>query len=106
MLHRDSTGFPLSVKPSHLFDSAEQMNTAEILAAIVEKACLFVPDVPVGVSNAKQPKRPIKESAEYPKEAFSKDKSPKEEFSEVEKVPVASSSNFVRLKCNRLIVCL
>ena len=104
MLHRDSTGFPLSVKPSHLFDSAEQMNTAEILAAIVEKACLFVPDVPVGVSNAKTPKRPIKES-EFPKEAFSKDKSPKEEFSEVEKVPVASS-NFVRLKCNCLIVCL
>lgn len=105
MLHRDSTGFPLSVKPSHLFDSAEQMNTAEILAAIVEKACLFVPDVPVGVSNAKKPKRPIKES-EFPKEALSEvDKVSKEELSEVVKVPVASS-NFVRLKCNCLIVCL
>ena len=95
MLHRDSTGFPLSVKPSHLFDSAEQMNTAEILAAIVEKACLFVPDVPVGVSNAK-PKRPIKES-EFPKEALSKDvKIPMEALTSAEKVSVASSN--VRFK--------
>ena len=96
MLHRDSTGFPLSVKPSHLFDSAEQMNTAEILAAIVEKACLFVPDVPVGVSNAKKPKR-LTEESQYPKEALSEvDKvSPKETFSEVAKVPMVAS-NLVR----------
>ena len=97
MLHRDSTGFPLSVKPSHLFDSAEQMNTAEILAAIVEKACLFVPDV--GVSNAKKPKRPIKES-QYPKEALSEvDKVSKEALTSVEKKVFVASSDLVRFKC-------
>ena len=99
MLHRDSTGFPLSVKPSHLFDSAEQMNTAEILAAIVEKACLFVPDVPVGVSNAKKPKRPIKES-QYPKEALSEvDKVSQEALTSVEKKVFVASSDLVRFKC-------
>ena len=99
MLHRDSTGFPLSVKPSHLFDSAEQMNTAEILAAIVEKACLFVPDVPVGVSNAKKPKRPIKES-QYPNEALSEvDKVSKEALTSVEKKVFVASSDLVRFKC-------
>ena len=99
MLHRDSTGFPLSVKPSHLFDSAEQMNTAEILAAIVEKACLFVPDVPVGVSNAKKPKR-LTEESQYPKEALSEvDKVSKEALTSVEKKVFVASSDLVRFKC-------
>ena len=104
-MHRDATGFPLSVKPSHLFDAAEQMDTAEILSMIVDRACLYVPDVS---EIFKKPKA-LTRDAKVPKEALSKDVNvPKAALtSVVEKVPiVAASSNFVRLKCNRLIVCL
>ena len=103
-MQRDSTGFPLSVKPSHLFDPAEQMNMAEILAMIVEKACLFVPDVPAGVSKSKAhfrsvkvPKEAFTEIEKFPKEALKKIVS-KEELSEVVTVPVVAS-DLVRSKC-------
>ena len=104
-MHRDATGFPLSVKPSHLFDAAEQMDTAEILSMIVDRACLYVPDVPVS-EIFKKPKA-LTRDVKVPKEALSKDvKIPNEELSEVVKDSVvAASSDFVRLKCNRLIVC-
>ena len=43
MLYTDGNGFPLTIKPSHLYSSNERMDTAEVLAAIVEEACLYVP---------------------------------------------------------------
>ena len=103
-MHRDSTGFPLSVKPSHLVDPVEQMAVAEVLAAIVERACLYAPEVPVAEIKTKKlswekPKR-LTEELEYPKEALSAaDKVfPKAALTSVDdKVPiVAASSNFVR----------
>ena len=93
-MYTDGNGFPLTVKPSHLFGSTERMDTAEILSAIVEQACLYTPEVAVGASNVKKPKRLTKESD--PKEALTKvDKVPKEALTSVEKVFVGSS-NLVR----------
>ena len=48
MLYTDGNGFPLAIKPSHLYGSSERMDTAEVLSAIVEEACLYVPELPVG----------------------------------------------------------
>ena len=48
MLYADGNGFPLTLKPSHLFGSTERMDAAEVLSAIVEEACRFVPESPVG----------------------------------------------------------
>ena len=92
MLYSDGNGFPLAVKPSHLFGSTERMDTAEILAAIVEQACRYVPEMPVGVE---KPKRLTKEFL-YPKEALFKDDkgSPKEALTVVKAPAVAS--NLVR----------
>ena len=98
MLFKDGGGFPLTLKPSHLFGATEFMDASEVLAAIVERACVYTPDVPVGVSKLEKSVGAYRDK-KVSKEAFSKDKSPKEEFSEVEKVSVASSSNFVRFKC-------
>ena len=87
MLYKDGNGFPLTLKPSHLFGSTERMETAEVLAMIVEQACLYVPETAVGTDSKR------------PKKAFSNVKSPKEKLSEVEKVSVASvSPNLVRFK--------
>ena len=90
-MHRDSTGFPLRIKPSHLLNPVEQMDVAEVLAMIVERACLYVPEVS-GATNVKKPKR-LTEESEYPKEALSAvDKVfPKEALTRVEKVFVAST---------------
>ena len=70
------------------------MNVAEILSAIVERACLYVPETPVGATNAKRSKALNKEKV--PKEALTPDVKvfPKEALTRVEKVPVAS--NLVR----------
>ena len=93
-MHRDSTGFPVSIRPSHLYGSVEQMDIAEVLAMIVERACLYVP---VGITDLKKPKRLTEESQQYPKEApFNVEKSPKEALS-FEKVP-AAASDLVRIK--------
>ena len=93
-MHRDSTGFPLRIKPSHLLNPVEQMDVAEVLAMIVERACLYVPEVS-GATNVKKPKR-LTEEFEYPKEALSAvDKVPTEALTRVEKVPMVAS-NFVR----------
>ena len=53
MWFKDGSGFPLTLKPSHLFGSTEFMDASEVLAAIVERACLFTPEKPVGASNPK-----------------------------------------------------
>ena len=53
MWFKDGNGFPLTLKPSHLFGSTEFMDVSEVLAAIVERACLFTPEKPVGASNPK-----------------------------------------------------
>ena len=92
MLYADGNGFPLTLKPSHLFGSTERMDAAEVLSAIVEEACRFVPESPVG-ENIKSPKA---RTSGKSKEALTSGES-KEAFTKVEKVPiVAASSNFVR----------
>ena len=75
------------------------MDVAEVLSAIVEQACMYVPEASVGVTNVEKPKRLTKE-LRYPKEALFEDKgSPNEELSEVLKVPAVSGvSNLVRIK--------
>ena len=76
-----------------MYGSVEQMDIAEVLATIVERACLYTPEAPVGEMLNKKPKRPIKES-----EALSKvDNGPKEALTSVKKVPV-DASNLVRFK--------
>ena len=89
-MQRDATGFPLSVKPSHLFGAAEQMDTAEILSMIVDRACLYVPELPVGDS-FKRPKG-FTRRAQVPKEELTKVKViPKEALTSVEQVPMVAS---------------
>ena len=79
------------------------MDTAEVLAAIVERACLYVPDAPVGESktrfrSVKMSKETFTEFEKFPKEALTKEVVPKEAFSEIKKVPAASvASDFVRI---------
>ena len=87
------------------------MDVAEVLAMIVERACLFVPDVPVGVTKSKanfrvkMPKEVFTEFEKFPNEALTPvDTVPNEALTSVKKVPVASvASDFVRFNRNRLI---
>ena len=71
------------------------MDVAEVLATIVERACLYVPEAS-GATKEKKPKR-LTEELEYPKEALSAaDKVfPKEALTRVEKVSMVAS-NLVR----------
>ena len=99
MLYSDGNGFPLTIKPSHLYGSTERMDAAEVLSAIVEEACMYVPEVPKTFKSSKTHFR----SAEVSKEALTdEDTVPKEAFSEIKKVPAASvasvASDFVRIK--------
>ena len=91
MLYTDGSGFPLAVKPSHLVGSTERMDTAEILAAIVEQACLYVPETFEGESKRpiKVPKEERTEVEKFPK-ALTQVENPKEAHPRVAKVPVAS----------------
>ena len=91
MLYTDGNGFPLTLKPSHLFGSTERMDAAEVLSAIVEEACLYMPDAPVGEPKVKSPiEAPIKR-VKVPKEALSEvDTVPKEVLTVV-KVPAVAS---------------
>ena len=91
-MHRDSTGFPLRIKPSHLLNPVEQMDVAEVLAMIVERACLYVP---VGITDLKRPKKAFSEKEQVPKEAPRVEAVPKEAFSKVVQVPMVAS-NLVR----------
>ena len=77
------------------------MNVAEILSAIVERACLYVPETPVGATNAKRSKALNKEKV--PKEALTPDVkvSPIEALTSVEKVSVVAS-DLVRFKLFKL----
>ena len=115
MLYSDGNGFPLAIKPSHLFGSTERMDVADVLSAIVEEACRYEPDVPVGKKNVKRFKALTSVEAKEAltsveakealtsveaKEAFTDSEKifPKAALtSVVNKVPVvAASSNFVR----------
>ena len=105
-MHRDSTGFPLSVKPSHLVDPVEQMAVAEVLAAIVERACLYAPDVPVAEIKAKKLswEKP-NEASEVEKDsegAYQSKKVAKEALTSVEPKVIVASSDLVRFICLKL----
>ena len=108
MLYTDGNGFPLAVKPSHLFGSTERMDVAEVLSVIVEEACRYVPEMPVG-ETFKRPKGLTR--VNVPKEEPTRVESPKVALTSVDdKVPiVAASSNFVRsnrieLACFKVVV--
>ena len=73
------------------------MDTSEILAAIVEQACLYVPDVSVGAPKAKKPKKAFSDDIKVPNEALSKVESPNETLTSVVKVS-GVSSDLVRYK--------
>ena len=93
MLYSDGSGFPLTIKPSHLFGSTERMDSAEVLAMIVEQACLYVPETPVGIKNVKSSKEELTEVEKFPKEAFSTVK-----ILKVALTSVSGASNLVRIK--------
>ena len=95
MLYSDGNGFPLSVKPSHLFGSTERMDTAEILSVIVEQACLYNPETPVGVQNIKRSKALTE--VKVPNEALTEVKVSNGPLTSVEKAPMVAS-DLVRLK--------
>ena len=83
----------MTIKPSHLVDPVERMDTAEVLSMIVERACVFVPDVPVGVSNTKKSEGSIR--VKFPNEEPTSVKVTNEEPTRVVKVPMVTS-DFVR----------
>ena len=84
----------MTIKPSHLVDPVERMDTAEVLSMIVERACQFVPDVPVGVSNTKKSEGSISR-VKFPNEESTSVKVTNEEPMRVVKVPMVTS-DFVR----------
>ena len=101
-MYKDGNGFPVTLKPSHLYGSTERMDVAEVLSAIVEEACHYVPELPVGES-FKRTKALTR--VNVPKEALTKVESPKEPpevespmeaLTSVQKV-FAASSDLVRL---------
>ena len=88
------------------------MDVAEILSAIVEQACLYVPDVPVGETRPKlKIPKGVFNKGQVPKEALTADVtvSPIGALTSVEKIVVASS-DLVRisllLKLLGLPICL
>ena len=102
-MYKDGNGFPVTLKPSHLYGSTERMDVAEVLSAIVEEACHYVPELPVGES-FKRTKALTR--VNVPKEALTKVESPKEPLTEVEspmealtsvQKDFAASSDLVRL---------
>ena len=94
MLYTDGNGFPLTIKPSHLYGSNERMDTAEVLAAIVEEACLYVPTEIFKRSKALT-------SVELKEKEARTSVEPKEALS-IEKVPVAAS-DLVRIRINEIV---
>ena len=87
-----------------MYGSVEQMDIAEVLAMIVERACLYVPEAS-GATKVKKPKR-LTEELEYTKEALTPVETvfPKEALTKVEKVPVAAS-DLVRFNESFELVC-
>ena len=72
------------------------MDVAELLAVIVERACVYVPKAPVGASNIKRSHEAFSK-VKFPKEAptDSENVYPKEALTSVNKVPMVAS-DFVR----------
>ena len=89
MLYTDGNGFPLTLKPSHLFGSTERMDAAEVLSAIVEEACRYKP-----VSPGEMFKSPKARTSGEEKEALTSGEE-KEALTRVKKVPMVAS-NLVR----------
>ena len=85
----------MSIKPSHLVDPVERMDTAEVLSMIVERACLFVPEVPVGITKVEKSERDAYRGRKVSK-ALTQVESPKEALTSVEKTDFVASS--VRFK--------
>ena len=85
----------MSIKPSHLVDPVERMDTAEVLSIIVERACLFVPEVPVGITKIEKSERDAYRGKKVSK-ALTQVESPKEALTSVEKKDFVASS--VRFK--------
>ena len=88
---KDHSGFPLTLKPGHLFGSTEMMTAAEVLSAIVEQACLYEPESPVG-ETIKSPKALTRVEL---KEARTSVDDQKEALTSVKKV-LAVASDLVR----------
>ena len=88
MLYADGSGFPLTLKPSHLFGSTERMDAAEVLSAIVEEACRFEPESPVG-ETIKSPKALTR--VEQKEARTSVDVEQKEALTSVKKVSAVAS---------------
>ena len=83
MLYTDGNGFPLTLKPSHLFGSTERMDAAEVLSAIVEEACRYVPET----TNVEKPKRLTRVETKEARTSVDE----KEALTSVEKVPMVAS---------------
>ena len=75
------------------------MDTAEVLSMIVERACLFVPEVPVGITKVEKSERDAYRGKKVSK-ALTQVESPKEALTSVEKKDFVASS--VRFKWNCL----
>ena len=85
---KDHSGFPLTLKPGHLFGSTEMMSAAEVLSAIVEQACLYEPESPVG-ETIKSPKALTR--VEQKEARTSVDVEQKEALTSVKKVSAVAS---------------
>ena len=92
MLYADGNGFPLTLKPSHLFGSTERMDAAEVLSAIVEEACRFEPESPVG-ETIKSPKALTRVESKEARTSAEQ----REALTSVKKVPMVAS-DLVRFK--------
>ena len=75
------------------------MDTAEVLSIIVERACLFVPEVPVGITKVEKSERDAYRGKKVSK-ALTQVESPKEALTSVENKDFVASS--VRFKWNCL----
>ena len=73
------------------------MDVAEVLSIIVERACAYAPEPPVGVNNVKRPKA-FTEMEKFPKEKLIKEVVPNEERTSVEQKFIGVSSDLVIFK--------
>ena len=76
------------------------MDTAEVLSIIVERACSFVPEVPVGITKVEKSERDAYRGSKKVSKALTQVESPKEALTSVEKKDFVASS--VRFKWNCL----
>ena len=73
------------------------MDVADVLSIIVERACIYAPEPPVGVTNVKRPKA-FTEMEKFPKETLIKEVVPDEERTRVEQKFIGVSSDLVIFK--------